>query len=113
MIKEARYPWIIVDEYQDLGKPLHELILTLLDMTEVNVFAVGDADQSIYDFQGAAPDYLVELSQREDVSCIYLKNNYRSAQTIVDASEYILESSRGYTARGKLHDYRAELRFCR
>ena len=108
---QARYPWIIVDEYQDLGKPLHELILTLLDMTEVKVFAVGDADQSIYDFQGAAPDYLVELSQREDVSCIYLKNNYRSAQTIVDASEYILESSRGYIACGKLHDYRAELQF--
>ena len=80
-------------------------------MTEVKVFAVGDADQSIYDFQGAAPDYLVELSQREDVSCIYLKNNYRSAQTIVDASEYILESSRGYIACGKLHDYRAELQF--
>lgn len=108
---QARYPWIIVDEYQDLGKPLHELILTLLDMTEVKVFAVGDADQSIYDFQGAAPDYLVELSQREDVSCVYLKNNYRSAQTIVDASEHILESARGYVACGKLHDYRAELQF--
>ena len=108
---QARYPWIIVDEYQDLGKPLHELILTLLDMTEINVVSVGDADQSIYDFQGAAPDYLIELSQREDVSCVYLKNNYRSAQTIVDASEHILESSRGYIACGKLHDYRAELQF--
>lgn len=73
---EAKYPWIIVDEYQDLGKPLHELILTLLNLTRIKVFAVGDADQSIYDFQGAAPDYLVELSQRQDVSCIHLKNNY-------------------------------------
>ena len=108
---QAKYPWIIVDEYQDLGKPLHELILTLLDMTDIKVFAVGDADQSIYDFQGAAPDYLIELSQRKDVSCIYLKNNYRSAQAIVDASEHILDSSRGYVACGKLHNYRAELQF--
>lgn len=108
---EAKYPWIIVDEYQDLGKPLHELILTLLDLTRIKVFAVGDADQSIYDFQGAAPDYLIELSQRQDVSCIHLKNNYRSSQTIVDASEYVLKSSRGYIASGKLRDYHAKLEF--
>lgn len=108
---EAKYPWIIVDEYQDLGKPLHELILTLLNLTRIKVFAVGDADQSIYDFQGAAPDYLVELSQRQDVSCIHLKNNYRSSQTIVDASEYVLKSSRGYIASGKLRDYHAKLEF--
>ena len=108
---EAKYPWIIVDEYQDLGKPLHELILTLLNLTRIKVFAVGDADQSIYDFQGAAPDYLVELSQRQDVSCIHLKNNYRSSQTIVDASEYVLKSSLGYIASGKLSDYHAKLEF--
>ena len=108
---EAKYPWIIVDEYQDLGKPLHELILTLLNLTRIKVFAVGDADQSIYNFQGAAPDYLVELSQRQDVSCIHLKNNYRSSQTIVDASEYVLKSSRGYIASGKLRDYHAKLEF--
>ena len=108
---EAKYPWIIVDEYQDLGKPLHELILTLLNLTKIKVFAVGDADQSIYDFQGAAPDYLIELSQRQDVSCIHLKNNYRSSQAIVDASEYILNSSRGYIASGKLRDYHAKLEF--
>lgn len=108
---EAKYPWIIVDEYQDLGKPLHELILTLLNFTRIKVFAVGDADQSIYDFQGAAPDYLMELSQRQDISCIHLKNNYRSSQTIVDASEYILKSSRGYIASGKFRDYHAKLEF--
>lgn len=108
---EAKYPWIIVDEYQDLGKPLHELILTLLNLTRIKVFAVGDANQSIYDFQGAAPDYLIELSQRQDVSCIHLKNNYRSSQTIVDASEYVLKSSRGYIASGKLQDYHAKLEF--
>ena len=127
---EAKYPWIIVDEYQDISKARftlldclrksrdyelfcvgHELILTLLNLTRIKVFAVGDADQSIYDFQGAAPDYLIELSQRQDVSCIHLKNNYRSSQTIVDASEYVLKSSRGYIASGKLQDYHAKLEF--
>lgn len=110
-VLEAKYPWIIVDEYQDLGKPLHEIILTLLDLTEIKVFAVGDADQSIYDFQGAAPDYLLELSERKDIKSISLKNNYRSSQTIVDASVFVLQNQKGYTASGKLRDYDAKLEF--
>ena len=108
---EARFPWVIVDEYQDLGKPLHEIILALLDLTSIKVFAVGDGDQSIYDFQGAAPDYLSELTVRNDVDCIRLKNNYRSSQDIVDASEHILESQRGYIASGHLSDYSAMIEF--
>lgn len=108
---EAKYPWIIVDEYQDLGKPLHEIILTLLNSTKIKVFAVGDSDQSIYGFQGAAPDYLLELSEREDINRIFLKNNYRSSQTIVDASQYVLNSTRGYIASGKFKDYDADLEF--
>ncbi len=109
---EAKFPWVVIDEYQDLGRPLHEIVLALLNLTNIKVFAVGDADQSIYDFQGAAPDYLTELSQREDVECISLKNNYRSSQIIVDASENILECKRGYTASGRLRDFEASIEFC-
>lgn len=108
---EARFPWIIVDEYQDLGKPLHEIILALLDLTNIKVFAVGDGDQSIYDFQGAAPDYLVELTSQENVECIQLKNNYRSSQDIVTASEHVLNSQKGYVASGQLSNYRAIFEF--
>ncbi|WFR57149.1 ATP-dependent helicase [Anaerocolumna sp. AGMB13025] len=107
----ARFPWVIVDEYQDLGKPLHEIVLALLNLTNIRVFAVGDGDQSIYDFQGAAPDYLTELSFRKDVELIQLKNNYRSSQDIVNASEHILESQRGYIASGQLSDYSAIVEF--
>lgn len=108
---EAKFPWFVIDEYQDLGRPLHEIILSLLDKSNIKIFAVGDADQSIYDFQGAAPDYLNELSQRNSIKCIRLLNNYRSAQTIVDASEYVLNSQRGYKASGILRDYPAIMNF--
>lgn len=108
---EAKFPWVVIDEYQDLGKPLHEIVLTLLNYTNIKIFAVGDADQSIYDFQGAAPDYLNELTQREDIECIHLKNNYRSSQVIVDASEQVLEHKRGYVASGQLRNYNAVLEF--
>jgi len=108
---EAKFPWIVIDEYQDLGRPLHEIVLSLLDGTNIKVFAVGDADQSIYDFQGAAPDYLTELSERTGIRCIRLLNNYRSAQEIVDASESVLNTSRGYRASGKLKNYPANIEF--
>lgn len=108
---EAKFPWVVIDEYQDLGRPLHEIVLALLNLTNIKIFAVGDVDQSIYDFQGAAPDYLTELSQRTDVKCIRLRNNYRSSQVIVDASECVLECKRGYTASGRFYNYEAMIEF--
>jgi DNA helicase-2/ATP-dependent DNA helicase PcrA len=107
----AKFPWLVIDEYQDLGRPLHEIVLSLLDMTDIRIFAVGDADQSIYDFQGAAPDYLNELSRRDGIQCIRLLNNYRSSQTIVDASEHVLSSNYGYIAAGVLKNYPATIEF--
>ncbi|MFG1876112.1 UvrD-helicase domain-containing protein [Sphaerisporangium sp. NPDC049003] len=51
----ARYPWLIVDEYQDLGPVLHELVLHLHDHEGVRVAAFGDPDQSVMSFTGAEP----------------------------------------------------------
>lgn len=95
----AKYPWLLIDEYQDLGRPLHEMVLTLIDNTNIKFFAVGDPDQSIYGFQGAVPDYLCELAERPDVQKIVLRNNYRSNQDIIDGSELVLDQQRGYIAK--------------
>lgn len=109
---EAKFPWLVIDEYQDLGKPLHEMVLSLLHRTNIKIFAVGDADQSIYDFQGASPEYLVELSGWKSINnCIRLINNYRSAKGIIDASETVLSIQRNYIASGALKDYPADIDF--
>ena len=94
----AKFPWILIDEYQDLGKPLHEMILSLFESTDIKIFAVGDPDQSIYSFSGAMPNYLLELRNKENVEVIELKNNYRSNQDIVDGSETVLNITRNYNA---------------
>lgn len=94
----AKFPWILIDEYQDLGRPLHEMVLSLFTLTDIKIYAVGDPDQSIYGFSGAIPDYLHELYKHNDIIPIELKNNYRSNQDIVDSSELILNSRRNYTA---------------
>lgn len=91
----ARYPWLAIDEYQDLGGPLHHIVLQLMDSGSL-IFAVGDPDQSIYSFSGARPEFLEELSTQPAVDTIKLKFNYRSGRSIIDASEAALAQTRGY-----------------
>lgn len=59
----ARFPVLFVDEYQDLGVALHELVVELCFGAGIRLFAVGDPDQSIYAFTGAHPDLLDALSR--------------------------------------------------
>lgn len=106
----AKYPWLIIDEYQDLGKPLHEMVMSLFTKTDIKIFAVGDPDQSIYGFSGAIPDYLMELYNRKDTISVELKNNYRSNQDIIDGSEIVLNLSKHYRAMTRENE-RAEYRF--
>lgn len=96
---ESKYEWILIDEYQDLGHPLHEIILTLNKYTNIKFFAVGDPDQSIYGFAGSKPEYLKELANLPEFKVIHLVNNYRSNQDIIDASELVLDKIRDYYAK--------------
>jgi len=88
----------MVDEYQDLGVPLHRMVMSLCFRAGVRLFAVGDADQSIYGFTGAKPELLRQLSERKDVMAVTLPFNYRSAPEIVAAAEAALGEQRGYSA---------------
>ena len=88
----------MVDEYQDLGPRLHQMVMGLCFSTGIRLFAVGDADQSIYGFTGANPELLERLSERDDVETVRLRLNYRCGSRIVAASQYALGEDRGYKA---------------
>lgn len=92
----ARFPVLFVDEYQDLGHALHELVLLLCFGGGIRLFAVGDADQSIYGFTGANPELLESLTRRADMRTIRLRFNYRSGGKIVRASLGALGEERDY-----------------
>ena len=49
----AKYPVLAIDEYQDLGRALHRMVLGLCFRAGMRLIAVGDVDQSIYGFTGA------------------------------------------------------------
>lgn len=94
----AKFPVLAVDEYQDLGSALHRMVMGLCFTAGMRLFAVGDADQSIYGFTGAKPELLRRLSERDDVECVSLRMNYRSATRIVEASAWALGEERDYQA---------------
>lgn len=93
----ARFPWIAVDEYQDLGGVLHTLLMILKE-SGATIFAVGDPDQCIFGFSGASPRYLDALAKSPDFQVIRLHVNYRSGQKLIDAAAGALGETRKYVA---------------
>ena len=94
----AKYPVLVVDEYQDLGHALHQMVMGLCFQTGVRLFAVGDVDQSIYGFTGAYPALLEKVAGRAAVQTVRLRLNYRCSLRIVAAARYALGEDRGYQA---------------
>ena len=106
---KAKYTILVVDEYQDLGVPLHQIVAHLCFEGGMRIFAVGDPDQSIYGFTGARPALMNELTGREGVEVIKLRRNYRCGKTIIVASTAALAERRDYEAadenKGTVQDY--------
>lgn len=94
----AKHPVIAIDEYQDLGAALHDIVGTLCDYG-VRVFGVGDPDQCIYEqLQDARPELLIEFASRDDVERVDLRLNYRSGTTLVKAAAAALGETRMHRA---------------
>lgn len=84
---------VLIDEVQDLSPLQLSIVHRLVGEEGEGLFAIGDPDQSIYGFRGAAGD----VSERfksfwDDLIEITLEDNYRSAQAILDASASVLEN---------------------
>ncbi len=100
---KARFPILVVDEYQDLGLTLHRMVLALCQKAGVRLVAVGDPDQSIYGFAGSMPKLLKELAKADWVEPVSLKFNYRCGRKIVAASLTALGEDREYESKVKQH----------
>ncbi len=82
----GRFRYILVDEFQDTNRAQAELVAALADGHR-NVTVVGDDDQAIYAFRGAAIDNILEFQDRYlGARTIVLRRNYRSFAPILDAA---------------------------
>ncbi|MDD2487211.1 MAG: ATP-dependent DNA helicase [Candidatus Gracilibacteria bacterium] len=90
------YQFIMVDEYQDTNNAQNEIVDLILSAGEdKNIMTVGDDDQSIYRFQGANLENMLNFSKKyENTKFVVLTENYRSTQNILDlASKSISNNS--------------------
>lgn len=90
---QERYQYILVDEYQDTSGTQNRLVELLISYWErPNVFVVGDDDQSIYRFQGANVENMLQFAgqYQQDLLTVVLTENYRSIQPILDLSKNLI-----------------------
>ena len=88
---KKQFKYILVDEFQDTNYAQNELI-KLLAGKSGNINVVGDDDQSIYRFRGAAISNIVQFrSNYPKTRVIVLTRNYRSTQEILDRSHELVK----------------------
>ncbi len=87
---QARWPWLFVDEYQDVDAVQYEL-LRLLAPPNGNLYAIGDPDQAIYSFRGADVSYFLRFAQDfTDARVVRLTRNYRSSAPILATAAQVI-----------------------
>ncbi len=85
----GRFKYMFVDEYQDLNLGQYQLVRLLA--AESYIFVIGDPDQSIYAFRGSDSRFFSRFEQDFPGSEKFrLRRNYRSTQTILDASFQVI-----------------------
>ena len=82
-----KYDVVCVDESQDLSSLQHELVARSLKPGGMLV-AVGDENQSIYGFRGAASDSMSKLEARFDCIKLPLHVSYRCPQNVVALAQH-------------------------
>lgn len=79
-----RYPWIQVDEVQDLN-PLQMALIKLLTSRPFHtVMFLGDEQQAIFSFMGAKMDTLSAIKERPACQLHHLSVNHRSPGYLLD-----------------------------
>lgn len=90
---QEKFKFISVDEYQDTNRAQYVLINLLAEKYQ-NLCVIGDADQSIYSWRGATIQNILDFEKDyPDLKKVTLEQNYRSTQTILDASNMIIEKN--------------------
>lgn len=89
----SKYPYILIDEFQDTSKYQFLLLQRLLN-EESYFFAVGDPDQSIYGFRGANRRVIKSYIKYFNAKTYILDTNYRSKENIVKLSNKLISHNK-------------------
>ncbi|MBF0368391.1 MAG: UvrD-helicase domain-containing protein [Magnetococcales bacterium] len=89
----GRYPWVSVDEFQDVDGRQYRLLRHLVP-SGGNLCVIGDPDQAIYGFRGGDVRFFTEFERDfEEVRAIRLSRSYRSGPLILAAAGEVMAAS--------------------
>lgn len=98
----AQYQSFVVDEYQDVT-PLQQRVLEGWLGRRDDLTVVGDANQTIYSFTGATPDFLLNFSRTyEHATVVKLQRDYRSTPQITTLANTVIGQATGRAAGTRL-----------
>jgi DNA helicase-2/ATP-dependent DNA helicase PcrA len=93
---QEQFQYILVDEFQDSSGTQNKIVELLISYWDKpNIFVVGDDDQSIFRFQGANVENMLNFadSYKNDLLTVVLTSNYRSTQPILDISKTLIDQN--------------------
>ncbi|MDQ4030799.1 MAG: ATP-dependent DNA helicase UvrD2 [Actinomycetota bacterium] len=97
-----RYRCFVVDEYQDVT-PLQQRVLDAWLGARDDLTVVGDPNQTIYSFAGAAPRFLLEFTRRfPEAVTVRLRRDYRSTPQIVSLANRVISAAASRPAGARL-----------
>lgn len=89
-----RFLYVMVDEFQDTNMVQYELIKMIVE-PHCNLMIVGDDDQTIYSFNGARNEFILNFDKVfPDAKTITLDINYRSASSIVGLGNEVIRHNK-------------------
>lgn len=95
VLKEYRdkFKYLVVDEFQDTNTIQYRLVKLLAEPRR-NITVVGDDDQAIYKFRGAALANILSFRKDfSDATKVVLTSNYRSGKAILDGAYRLIQQN--------------------
>ncbi|MGB1250779.1 MAG: ATP-dependent helicase [Candidatus Promineifilaceae bacterium] len=90
---QDRYDCILVDEFQDVNLVQSEL-LDLITEPHRNYMAIGDDDQTIYEWRGAAPSYILDFPKRYTAQRYIISDNFRCPAAPLVLANRVIEQNK-------------------
>lgn len=88
---QKQFKYLLIDEFQDTNYAQNELAILLAGKGK-NINVVGDDDQSVYRFRGAAVSNIVQFRKNfPKAKVVVLTKNYRSTQEILDRAYDLIQ----------------------
>lgn len=89
---QSAYACLLVDEFQDVNLVQAELV-ELIARPHGNLMVIGDDDQTIYEWRGAQPRFILEFEKRRSAKVYFLEDNFRCrASQVALANGVIIHS---------------------